>query len=317
MSSLFQNAYYLAINFNAILYGTELALYGLTMQSLFQNRKKWTRTEQFYMSFSTATLCLITIYMSTEAVFGQEMWIVHADFPDGGPAGWFLENVNVWYQTLGTAASVVLNLLADALLIYRVYVVWTDIRVIAFPCLLYLATLALGILELYLSGKPNSDFFVGKAMQLGTAYWASTISLNVISTCIICGRLMYLGRAIEAARNVKGRGKAAVRYTGTLEKIIESALPYSMAGIAYLVSFGLGSDLAIMFCAFYVMFSCISPQLIIMRIVTGTAWTRDRTAETVSALEFQNLEGRGERSATAVVSDAASTVDGKSTVEAV
>ncbi len=143
---------------------------------------------------------------------------------------------------------------------------------IAFPCLLYVASIglslhcrvmrapftntsqALGILELYLSGKPNADFFVGKAMQLGTAYWASTISLNVIATLIICGRLTYLGRAIEAARNVKG-GKAAVRYTGTVSMVVESALPYSMAGLAFLVSFGIGSDLSVMFGAFYGLFS--------------------------------------------------------------
>ncbi len=98
-------------------------------------------------------------------------------------------------------------------------------------------------------------------MQLGTAYWASTISLNVIATCIICSRLTYLGRAIEAARNVKG-GEAAVRYTGTLSIVVESALPYSMAGLAYLVSFGIGSDISIMFCAVYVMFSVssLSPE---------------------------------------------------------
>ncbi|RDX40715.1 hypothetical protein OH76DRAFT_307773 [Lentinus brumalis] len=310
MSSLLLNAYYLAVNFNAILYGAELVIYGLTMQALFKHRKAWTRTDKFYMAFSTAMLCLITIYMSTEAVFGQEMWVVNADFP-GGALAWFAKNADVWYQTLGTASSVFLNMLSDALLIYRVFVVWTDYRVIAFPCLLYVASIALGILELYLSGKPNADFFVGKAMQLGTAYWASTISLNVIATLIICGRLTYLGRAIEAARNVKG-GKAAVRYTGTVSMVVESALPYSMAGLAFLVSFGIGSDLSVMFGAFYGLFSCISPQLIIMRIVSGTAWTRNRTAETVSGLEFQNLEGRVGSAATGVASEVASTVDRKS-----
>ena len=91
-------------------------------------------------------------------------------------------------------------------------------------------------------------------MQLGTAYWASTISLNIIATCTICGRLIYLGRALEASRTVKG-GKVAVHYTGTLPIVVESALPYSMAGLAFLVSFGIGSDLSIMFGAFYGMFS--------------------------------------------------------------
>ena len=88
----------------------------MTVKALWSDRKQWTRTDKIYLAFSSALLVLITIYMATLAVFGQEMWIVHADVP-GGPAGYFEANVNIWYQTMGTAASVVLNLLSDALLV--------------------------------------------------------------------------------------------------------------------------------------------------------------------------------------------------------
>ncbi len=127
-----------------------------------KQRKAWSRTDKFYAAFSTALLVLITIYMSTEAVFGQEMWIVHSGDP-GGPAAFLANNVNVWYQTMGTTASVILIMLSDALLvsvcfshhdkafemltaanimqIYRMYVVWPDFRLVAFPCLLYVASI--------------------------------------------------------------------------------------------------------------------------------------------------------------------------------
>lgn len=86
------------------------------MNALVNHRKQWTRTDKFYMGFSTALLVLITIYMSTEAVFGQEMWIVHADSP-GGSLEFLIENADIWYQTMGTTASVILNLFSDALLV--------------------------------------------------------------------------------------------------------------------------------------------------------------------------------------------------------
>ena len=86
------------------------------MNELMKRRKTWTRTDKFYTAFSTALLVLITIYLSTEAVFGQEMWVVHQSSP-GGPVQFFAENADVWYQTMGTASSVVLNLLGDALLV--------------------------------------------------------------------------------------------------------------------------------------------------------------------------------------------------------
>ena len=87
------------------------------------------------------------------------------------------------------------------------------------------------------------------------AYYATTISLNIIATSVICVRLIYLGRAVYAIRDTEGRGKGAIRYTGTLPMIVESALPYSMAGLAFLVSYGMQSDISILFGALYGMFT--------------------------------------------------------------
>ncbi len=125
---------------------------------------------------------------------------------------------------------------------------------------------ALGIIELYSSGKPDANFFVGTAAQLGVAYYATTISLNVIATCVICARLVYFatsnplavapGAAAGGPIARDAGGAAAVRYyTGTLPVVVESALPYSAAGVAFLVSYGMQSDISILFGALYGMFT--------------------------------------------------------------
>lgn len=54
--------------------------------------------------------------MAVQAIFGEEMWIVHADYP-GDAAAYLQEYASVWYQTMGTTASVALNLLADRLMV--------------------------------------------------------------------------------------------------------------------------------------------------------------------------------------------------------
>ena len=99
--------------------------------------------------------------MAVQGVFGEEMWIVNADYP-GGTAQYFADHSSVWYETLDTAVVVVTNLGTDGyqvrlvsyrvaspalqsspsfLQIYRLWVVWNrDIRVILFLCLLYLAS---------------------------------------------------------------------------------------------------------------------------------------------------------------------------------
>ena len=108
--------------------GVELVLYFATMKKLLSGRHSRSSqfSTKFFMFFSTAALILITIYQSTETFFGQEMWIVHADYP-GGQAAYMAAYANVWYQTMGTAATVVLTAMADGLLVSIVceIVVWS------------------------------------------------------------------------------------------------------------------------------------------------------------------------------------------------
>ncbi|KAH9943874.1 hypothetical protein B0H21DRAFT_747375 [Amylocystis lapponica] len=260
MSSVFQNAFYIAINVGGILYGVELMLYFQTMRILYRNRRRLGRTDQAFALFSTATLILITVYEATEAVFGQETWIVNANFP-GGPAAYQAVYDSAWYQTMGSTATVMLDLLTDGLLIYRCYIVWNSYRIIAFPCFLWIATLALGIVELYTSGSPNSNLFDGLAQDIGLAYFSTTIGLNVLVTGLICGRILWFARNVHVSL---GRSVAHT-YIGVIALIVESALPFSLFGIAFLVSYGLNSEISIFFLTCYVMFTCISPQMLILR----------------------------------------------------
>jgi len=152
-------------NVNAILYGVELVLYFLTMQKLYQNRKRGGASNKFFIFFSSALLVLITIYMSAEAVFGEETWIVNAGFP-GGDAAYMEMYASVWYQTMGTGASVVLNLLCDGLMIYRCFLVWNSRYVVILPCFLWVSSLGLGAAELYASGSSVGDMILIYALEV-------------------------------------------------------------------------------------------------------------------------------------------------------
>ncbi|KAI8977824.1 hypothetical protein BD414DRAFT_156735 [Trametes punicea] len=272
MSAVFQNGFYIGNNFNAILYGVELTVYILTIQEITRRRKPNSK-DKFLVLFSTVLLLLNTVFVATEAVFGEEMWIVNADYPGGQDA--YLEDfASVWYQTFGTAASIVLNLCSDALMIYRCYIIWGDVRIVLFPIVLYLATFALGMAQLVASGVPHSNYFSGFAQRLGTAYTSSIISLEIILTALICGRILYVSRRY-------GRGKAnSVAYTGLVPIIIESSALCTLLGIAYLVPFARGDDISIFFLSIYVMSTCLAPQLVILRVVRGRAWT-SKTTETI------------------------------------
>ena len=100
--------------------GIELVFYVKTVQALLRADRKNARTNRFFVILSTAFLFLITIFVAVEAVFGQEMWIVNAGF-EGGSAAYLATYASVWYQTMGTTASITLQLMSDAFLVGRMY----------------------------------------------------------------------------------------------------------------------------------------------------------------------------------------------------
>ena len=133
-TALFQNSFYIGNTFNWILYGkwylvvsrrstfftgnagVNLVLYIQTMRIYATSNSTHKKSTRFFMSFSTAMLILITIFVIVQSIFGQEMWIVNANYP-GGSAAYLATYASVWYQTMGTTASVILQLMSDGLLV--------------------------------------------------------------------------------------------------------------------------------------------------------------------------------------------------------
>ncbi|KIJ60115.1 hypothetical protein HYDPIDRAFT_99320 [Hydnomerulius pinastri MD-312] len=289
---LWQNSFYIGNTFNAILYGAELVFYYKTMLLLSRARAvtRSRRAITFFMFFSTASLVLITIFLSTQAIFGEEMWIVNVNYP-GGRTEYFADHVAVWYQTMGTAASIILQLMGDGLLIYRCFIVWSDFRVVIIPCLLWIATLVFGILECYFTGIPDGNFFAGLAADIGVVYYALAICLNVLVTSFICGRIITQGRRMDKHFG----SEISNTYFSAAALVIESALPYTLSGVAFLISFGLNSEISILFLSFYVMFTCVSPQMLILRVACGRAWNRGTGTLEGSTLGFSGPDNEGSR----------------------
>ena len=78
--------------------------------------RKRTSTDKLMIGFSTILVLMNTVYWTTQAYFGEKMWIEHSDYPGGSDAYWNAYS-SVWYQTWGITACVVSNLMSDALLV--------------------------------------------------------------------------------------------------------------------------------------------------------------------------------------------------------
>ncbi|KII95584.1 hypothetical protein PLICRDRAFT_26010 [Plicaturopsis crispa FD-325 SS-3] len=240
------------------------------------------KNAKVYITYGTVILILLTIDISTNAIFGQLMWIEHRDVP-GGPAAYMGENLTLWVNTLGTASGVAVNFMGDALLLYRCFFIWSsDWRVVALPFLIFVGSFSMAIISVYESGQPGASFFAGKSVDFGVPYTSLTISFNIIVTLLICGRLLGYRNQMRALLGAEH----ARTYTSLAAMVVESAAPFTILGIAYVVSYARNSPTSIGFVQIWGKFCAISPQLIILRVAMGKAWSKD----TVDQLTNTNIQ---------------------------
>ncbi|KAG6369809.1 hypothetical protein JVT61DRAFT_13518 [Boletus reticuloceps] len=79
----------------------------------------------------------------------------------------------------------------------------------------------------WIGGVTLTNPFENQSAKISLAYYAISVSLTAILTCMICGRLVYYGMLMK---KVLG-GEHAAPYFSTVMLVVESMLPYSLAGI--------------------------------------------------------------------------------------
>ncbi|KAJ7293172.1 hypothetical protein C8J57DRAFT_1041472 [Mycena rebaudengoi] len=286
---IFERSFYIGSYITAILYGMQLFMFFLSNYLLLSSSPVGARKESlFYIIYSTTMLLLWTVASSSNALFGQFIWVDNRDVV-GGPAAYLFDHLSAWYNTFGTVAGICMNFLADGLLLYRCYIIWgSSFKVVAFPILIYfgaMCTCQWRILLIYESAIPGASFFSGDSISFGVPYFWLTISLNIILTCAICGRLLSVRNRV---RKVLGEQHCQT-YTGVVAVLLESALPFTVLGIIYVVSYARNSPFSFAFLQIWADFCAISPQLIVLRIALGKAWTK-QTVASVSHLVFDHHE---------------------------
>ncbi|KAN0085925.1 hypothetical protein V8E55_007059 [Tylopilus felleus] len=252
--------------------GIELGLYFKTVHVFLTRRRERWKCDIFYAVVSTMMLILITMRVASEGVYGQKMWLVDRDYP-GGPLAYGVAHASDAYMDLGAAAVVVLQQMAGALMIYRCQVVWGNVRAIVVPSILWLANLALGILVSWGAATLWTSILVsGFSGRIGLAYTIISVTLNATLTCMIWYRLTSHARTAKKCHG----DDDGIAIDGL---VVESALPYTLSGVVFLISYAVGSQIGIALLSVYTLMMCVSPQMLILRIAEGKAWQKDRKRE--------------------------------------
>ncbi|KAJ7261160.1 hypothetical protein C8J57DRAFT_1337236 [Mycena rebaudengoi] len=258
--------------FKAALWGIQLFMFFYSVSLTWNSKASARKQSMSYIIIGAILLSCLSIALFVNGVFLEYMWIDHRDAP-GGPLGYLGANSSVWWQTLGTVATQFGEFLGDALLIYRCFIIWNRRwSVMAFPILLYLGAIAMGIMTIVQGAVPGSNFFRGKVVNFGVPWATLSVALNVTITGLISYRILRARSMLK--RLQEGSGSLNV-YVSVAAVLIESALPFSILGIIFAVTFGKNLDQAPGFLFAWATFATLSPQFIIFRVATGRAWTQE------------------------------------------
>ncbi|KAJ7577486.1 hypothetical protein C8J56DRAFT_1170973 [Mycena floridula] len=271
-------------------WGIQLAAYGAAMYFLFikfaqarrlQRSAFWSWALMLYM---TILLAMSTTYIGTNIQANVDMYITHRNDP-GGPLVYALTTFNSPMVLVGNNICPVISIfLTDALLVWRLYIIWGLFWTLVLPVLLFLASTVMGILLIYTSALPEHTFNSLDAAKFGTAYFSLSLSLTVIVTLIIVFRLLYLQRM--TAKALGNAPEYQDHYISAWTILLESFALYAVIGFIFVVLYNKNPAVSNIFLQLMVQVMCISADLVMLRVAIGSAWTA-RQSENITSVIFR------------------------------
>ncbi|KAJ7074778.1 hypothetical protein C8F01DRAFT_1225195 [Mycena amicta] len=232
--------------------------------------------------FTCATMifALATIGYGSATRINEESFIEDRDAP-GGPAGFefisFVSPVNM----MGVIAYryVLLSWLADGLVLWRFWLIWgSNYWYTAFPALMLLGSIVSSLALIVASFRLENSFWAGLSIQFGTAYWSLSISLNILLTLLITGRIMLLRRRIRSSLGTQHTQK----YFSAVAMLVESAALYAIVGLIFIITYARSSTVQNLIFPPLGQVQGIAPMLILARVAEGRAWSQS-TVEATTA----------------------------------
>ncbi|KAJ7055839.1 hypothetical protein C8F01DRAFT_1373345 [Mycena amicta] len=267
--------------FAGIGYGVLLALTWQTLYSLL-NRPKG-KTPWGLVAYAAMIFALATIGYGGASKINEEAFIDDRDAP-GGPSGYELLAFGSPVNMMGLIAYVVLSWMADGLVLWRFFIIW-DSRYwyAAFPALMLLGIVVSSLALIVTTYTLENSFLAPLSIQFGTAYWSLSISLNILLTLLITGKILRLRRQIKGPLG----SHHAERYFSVVAMLVESASLYSIVGLFFIITYARSSSVQNLIFPALGQVQAIAPMLILARAADGRAWSQTTvmTATTNTTLD--------------------------------
>ncbi|KAF7347027.1 hypothetical protein MVEN_01456100 [Mycena venus] len=275
-------------------------LFTLTFQTLFlliQQPKS--KTSWSLIGYISLVFTLATLGFAGNAKFNQQTYIDDRNIP-GGPNAFTAEFYSEWVNMMSFGSYVLMSWLADGLVLWRFTLIWEKKYWFAlFPSLIFLGSISSSIALLVSMTRPGADFWTQEAVKFGIAYWSLSISLNIILTVLIAGRIWFTRKRIVQALGRQHSGS----YISIAAMLIESASLYSGWSMVFLICYARNTPLQNILLPPLGQVQGIAPMLILFRVAQGRAWSE-------TTLHTTTISGRRKGNTTIPLTDLSTTVGG-------
>jgi len=86
--------------------------------------------------------------------------------------------------------------------------------------------------------QPNGNIWTKLSISFATPYWSLSIALNIILTSLIVSKILWMRRSVSQSLG----SQHSKQYTSIVAMLIESAAMYSIAGLVYIICYGINSS---------------------------------------------------------------------------
>ncbi|KAJ7869020.1 hypothetical protein B0H13DRAFT_1053555 [Mycena leptocephala] len=259
-------------------YGIQFVLY-LACVHILWKRDRRSRLTKMLIPYLTILCIMNTIWTTTSAYGLQLTFIDNRNYP-GSVIGFLDIEFALTPNVVSLASYITGNFMADMLMVWRCYMVWTASPsskakyAIVLPCLMLIASLVLAILFGLQTTGP-SGLFGSSTAAFATPYFAVSMILNIIVTILIVVRILFYRRTgviISGASNLS-----------TIAIFIESAALYSIISLLLLVTFALGHPINQIWLGIAPSVQVIANYIIVYHVARGQALGAHFTQEEESA----------------------------------
>ncbi|KAJ6450728.1 hypothetical protein C8R47DRAFT_1230155 [Mycena vitilis] len=238
------------------------------------------------IAFTTVIFALGMVFVSMDLTSLRLAFVDNRNFP-GGPIAYSLAQYGQPIVVIPNACAIIGDWLAAGFLLYRCVIIFQmNFAVIFVPALMYLGSIAMGVMVLFQSSRPNANLWTKTSVNFGIPYFALSAALNVLITVLITTRLLLYRRSL---RDALGDEEAmSVPFATVASMLVESSLLYAVTSTLFLVPYGLKSSVSNIFLPILIEIQLLAPLLIIYRVAKRRGWEKGTATRPPTTLKFQH-----------------------------